>query len=34
MRGRLFHGEGADLPVLFIVKRLIKIYVRLFPGFV
>ena len=28
---RLFHGEGADLPVLFRVKCLFKIYVRLFP---
>ena len=32
--GRLFHGEGADLPVLFRVKCLFKIYVRLFQGFV
>ena len=31
-RGRLFHGEGADLPVLFRVKCLFKIYVHLFPG--
>ena len=32
--GRLFHGEGAYLPVLFRVKCLFKIYVRLFPGVV
>ena len=37
-RGRLFHGEGADLTctVLFALKGLFKIhvYVQLFPGFV